>query len=435
MNHSQATKNTAAPADPAGPTHEDDGFFGIYGGTFSPEALMPILEDLRAAFRHYQTDEDFLNDFRTILRDWCGRPTPLYFAENLSRRFGAKIWFKREDLMHGGAHKTNNAAGQVLLAKRMGKRRIIAETGAGQHGVATAMACAKLGMPCVIYMGAVDVARQSPNVERMKLLGAEVVAVESGGKTLKDAINDALRDWIASCETTHYVIGTAAGPHPFPTMVKFFQQVIGEEARAQCLSQIGQLPDYALACIGGGSNAIGLFSGFMNDLSVKLIGVEPGGEGIETQKHGAVLCKGSLAVLHGMRTLGLQDEDGQIFETHSISAGLDYPLIGPEHAYLRDLHRADYVAMNDDEAVAAFHEIAHYEGIIPALESSHAVAYGLHLAQSNPGSTILINLSGRGDKDMAHVKQYVAQHGLRRIAHFSSSSSSSSSHGPQGDQS
>ncbi|OIN85199.1 MAG: tryptophan synthase subunit beta [Alphaproteobacteria bacterium CG1_02_46_17] len=389
--------------------NDDRGFFGEYGGTYSPEALMPILEELRIAFRAAEADPVFMEEFHVILRDWGGRPTPLYYAGNLSREYGAGFYFKREDLMHGGAHKTNNAIGQVLLAKRMGKTRIIAETGAGQHGVATAMACAKLGMPCVVYMGAVDVARQAPNVDRMKLLGAEVVAVQSGGKTLKDAINEALRDWIASCDTTHYVIGTAAGPHPFPTMVKLFQSIIGREARAQCLDQIGRLPDYALACVGGGSNAIGLFSGFVEDKAVHLIGIEPGGHGIDTDKHGAVLCKGTVAVLHGMRTLGLQDKDGQIFETHSISAGLDYPLIGPEHAYLRDAKRASYVAVTDDEAVDAFQIFTRSEGIIPALESSHAIAYALKLAQDAQGKTILVNLSGRGDKDLAHVAEYLAE--------------------------
>ncbi len=388
----------------------DTGFFGEYGGTYSPEALMPILEELRLAFRAAEADPDFYPAFVATLESWGGRPTPLYFAENLSRDYGASIYLKREDLMHGGAHKTNNAIGQVMLAKRMGKTRIIAETGAGQHGVATAMACAKLGMPCVVYMGAVDVARQAPNVERMKLLGAEVVAVQSGGKTLKDAINEALRDWIASCANTHYVIGTAAGPHPFPTMVKYFQAIIGREARAQFLQKTGRLPDFALACVGGGSNAIGLFSGFENDKDVRLIGVEPGGHGIETDKHGAVLCKGTVAVLHGMKTLGLQNKDGQIFETHSISAGLDYPLIGPEHAYLRDSGRASYVAIDDDEAVEAFHILSRAEGIIPALESSHAVSHALKVAKANPGAQILVNLSGRGDKDLAHVKAYVEEH-------------------------
>ena len=389
--------------------NDDFGFFGEYGGTYSPEALMPILDELLAAFRAAEADPDFMQEYLSILANWGGRPTPLYYAGNLSRAYGADLYFKREDLMHGGAHKTNNAIGQVLLAKRMGKTRVIAETGAGQHGVATAMACAKLSMECVIYMGAVDVARQAPNVERMKLLGAEVIAVQSGGKTLKDAIDDALRDWIATCETTSYVMGTVAGPHPFPTMVRKFQEVIGREARAQCLAQIGRLPDYALACVGGGSNAMGLFSGFMDDKDVQLIGVEPGGHGLDTDKHGAVLCKGVTAVLHGMKTLGLQDKDGQIFETHSISAGLDYPLIGPEHAYLRDTGRASYVAATDDEAVEALQIFTRAEGIIPALESSHAISYALKLAREQQGKIILVNLSGRGDKDLAHIQAYLAE--------------------------
>lgn len=392
------------------PEHTDTGFFGEYGGTYSPEALMPILDELRVAFRQAEADPAFYPAFTATLESWGGRATPLYYAANLSRTYGADIYLKREDLMHGGAHKTNNAIGQVMLAQRMGKTRIIAETGAGQHGVATAMACAKLGMPCVVYMGAVDVARQAPNVERMRLLGAEVVAVQSGGKTLKDAINVALRDWISSCADTHYVIGTAAGPHPFPTMVKYFQAIIGREARAQFLTKTGRLPDFALACVGGGSNAIGLFSGFENDPSVRLIGVEPGGHGIDTDKHGAVLCKGTVAVLHGMKTLGLQNNDGQIFETHSISAGLDYPLIGPEHAYLRDSGRASYVAVNDDQAVDAFHILSRAEGIIPALESSHAIYHALQMAKAHQGAQILVNLSGRGDKDLAHVKAYVEEH-------------------------
>lgn len=394
--------------------NEDTGFFGEYGGTYSPEVLMPVLEELRSGFRKYENDPDFLREFQGLMAQWGGRPTPVCYAENLSRRTGAKIYLKREDLLHGGAHKTTNALGQVLLAKRMGKTRIIAETGAGQHGVATAMACAKLGMPCDVYMGAVDVARQAPNVERMRLLGTRVIPVATGGRTLKDAINDALRDWVASCETTHYVLGSAAGPHPFPIMVRFFQSVIGREARAQILERAGCLPDYVVACVGGGSNAIGIFSGFVNDKTVRLVGAEPGGEGIDTDKHGAVLAKGTVAVLHGMRSLALQDEDGQIFETHSISAGLDYPLVGPEHAWLRDTGRAEYAVIDDIEAVAALHLLAEQEGIIPALESAHAVAQGVKIAQKNPGTTILINVSGRGDKDMAHLKQYEDAHGVTR---------------------
>ena len=387
----------------------DTGFYGEYGGTYSPETLIPILEEIRAGFRRYEVDPDFLTEFTDIMKGWGGRPTPLYYADNLSSEAGAEIYLKREDLLHGGAHKTNNALGQVLLAKRLGKNRIIAETGAGQHGVATAMACAKLGMPCHVYMGAADVARQAPNVERMKLLGAEVIAVESGGKTLKDAINEALRDWISSCGHTYYVLGTAAGPHPFPTIVRFFQSVIGREARAQWLDLHMDLPDYAVACVGGGSNAIGLFSSFIDDQAVTLVGVEPAGEGLDTNRHGAVLAKGVPAVLHGMRSLALQDEDGQIFETHSISAGLDYPLVGPEHVYLQETGRAQYHSITDQEAVTAFHTLSRLEGILPALESSHAVAMALKLAKKAPGSRILINLSGRGDKDLAHIMAYEAK--------------------------
>jgi tryptophan synthase beta chain len=386
--------------------NQDDGFFGEYGGTYTTESLMPILEELRAGFRKYERDPDFLKEFALIMRTWAGRPTPLYYAENLSNQYGAKIYLKREDLLHGGAHKTNNAVGQILLAKRLGKTRIIAETGAGQHGVAVAMACAKLGFKADVYMGEIDVERQSPNVQRMRLLGTKVVPVRSGSKTLKDAINEALRDWTASCETTHYALGSVAGPHPFPSMVRFFQSIIGTEARQQCLDEIGQLPDFAVACIGGGSNAIGLFSAFIDDISVNLVGAEPGGEGLDTGKHGAVLCLGQPVVLHGMRSLGLQNQDGQIFETHSISAGLDYPLIGPEHAHLRDIKRVTYIAITDDEAVQALHELSESEGIIPALESSHAIAQAKKIAEQNPGATILVNLSGRGDKDLDLVANY-----------------------------
>ena len=391
-------------------TENDDGFFGEYGGIYTTETLIPILEELKAGFRKYEKDPEFLAELKHILATWAGRPTPLYHAANLSKKYGAEIYFKREDLLHGGAHKTNNALGQVMLAKRLGKTRIIAETGAGQHGVATALACAKLGLPCIVYMGAVDIERQAPNVQRMKLLGAEVVPVVSGSCTLKDAINEALRDWIASCENTYYVLGTVAGPHPFPTICRFFQSVIGSEARQQCLDNIGRLPDYVVACVGGGSNAIGIFSAFMDDANVKLIGAEPGGEGIETDRHGAVLTAGQPVVLHGMRSLGLQNADGQIQETHSISAGLDYPLIGPEHAHIRDTGRAQYSAINDDEAVAMLHEISRIEGIIPALESSHAVVEAKRIAKENPGSVILVNLSGRGDKDLHLVSEYTAQH-------------------------
>ncbi len=382
----------------------DHGFFGAYGGTYTTESLMPVLEELLTGFRAAEADPVFIEDYRRIMREWAGRPTPLYFAETLSRNWGASVWLKREDLLHGGAHKTNNALGQALLAKRLGKTRLIAETGAGQHGVATAMAGAKVQLPVDVYMGEVDVARQAPNVQRMRLLGANVIEVKTGGRTLKDAINDALRDWVASCETTHYVLGTVAGPHPFPTMCRFFQEVIGTEARAQFLTATGRLPDYAVACVGGGSNAIGLFSAFIDDPGVRLIGAEPGGEGLDTDRHGAVLVKGVPAVLHGMRSLALQDGDGQVMNTHSISAGLDYPLIGPEHAYLRDLKRAEYTAVTDDEALASFHELSRSEGIIPALESSHALAEAKKIAARHPGAQILINLSGRGDKDLELVR-------------------------------
>jgi len=389
------------PADAA-----DSGFFGEYGGIYTTEALIPVLEELRLGFRAAERDAAFLTELKHVLRTWAGRPTPLYHAENLSQKYGAQIYFKREDLLHGGAHKTNNALGQIMLAKRMGKTRIIAETGAGQHGVATALACAKLGLPCVVYMGVVDAARQAPNVQRMKLLGAEVIEVQSGSRTLKDAINAALRDWIASCETTYYVLGTVAGPHPFPVIGRFFQTIIGVEARAQCLDDIGRLPDYAVACVGGGSNAIGLFAAFLEDANVKLIGVEPAGEGLDTPRHGAVLARGETVVLHGMRSLGLQNSDGQIQETHSISAGLDYPLIGPEHAHLRDTGRATYASVTDDEAIAAVHETARAEGIIPALESAHAISYALQIARENLGAYILVNLSGRGDKDLHILETY-----------------------------
>ena len=384
---------------------ENQGKFGKYGGTYVPETLAPILEELADAFERAKQDEAFLAEFNHLLKHYAGRPTPLYEAKNLSKAYGAKIFFKREDLLHGGAHKTNNGVGQALLAKYMGKSRIIAETGAGQHGVATAMAGALLGLETEVYMGAVDVARQAPNVARMKLLGTKVVAVESGSKTLKDAINEALRDWIATCETTHYLLGTVAGPHPFPTMVKFFHKCIGEEARAQCLEELGQLPDSVVACVGGGSNAIGIFSGFMDDDNVALVGVEPGGHGLNTNKHGAVLAKGTDAVLHGMRSLALQDQDGQIHEPHSISAGLDYPLVGPEHPHLQDIGRATYSSATDDEALAAFEECCKHEGIIPALESSHALAHAKVMAQEKPGSVILVNLSGRGDKDLPIVME------------------------------
>ena len=383
------------------------GKFGRFGGCYAPESLMPALEELEAAFLDIQSDDAFQAEFHDLLQHYAGRPTAMYHAKNLSQQLGgAQIWFKREDLLHGGAHKTNNAIGQALLAKRMGKTRLIAETGAGQHGVATAMAGAMMGMPTEIYMGAVDVKRQAPNVLRMELLGAKVNAVESGGKTLKDAINDAMRDWIANTHNTHYLIGTVAGPHPFPQMVKYFHQVIGIEARQQIIAQAGRLPDAVLACVGGGSNAIGIFQGFMDDADVKLVGVEPAGHGVHTDFHGAVLAKGTFGVLQGMKSLMLQTDDGQVLNTHSISAGLDYPSVGPEHAYLQEIGRASYVSATDEEALDAFKIVSRSEGILPALESSHALWEAIRLAPTLPKEMILlVNLSGRGDKDLPTVKE------------------------------
>lgn len=385
----------------------ETGTFGRYGGIYVPETLMPNLEELESAFLSATKDSDFLKELQTLSTDYAGRPTPLYFAENLSKNWGAQISLKREDLLHGGAHKTNNALGQALLAKKMGKSRIIAETGAGQHGVACAMAGALLGIRTEIYMGAVDMARQEPNVNRMRMMGAKVHAVTTGSRTLKDAINEALRDWITNIRDTHYLLGTVAGPHPFPTMVKYFQRVIGDEARRQFLLRFQSLPDYVIACVGGGSNAIGIFSAFLADQSVRLIGIEPAGSGLNSGKHGAVLAKGSPGCLHGMKSLVLQDHDGQIQEAHSISAGLDYPSVGPEHAYLQDEGRAVYEAVEDKEALSAFHELCRGEGIIPALESAHALAYTKKLcAQVSPQTRILVNLSGRGDKDLMEVMKH-----------------------------
>ena len=380
------------------------GKFGAFGGIYVPESLMPALEELEAAFLKASQDEAFLSEFQDLLKNYAGRPTPLYHAKNLSRAWGAQIFLKREDLLHGGAHKTNNAIGQALLAKSMGKTRIIAETGAGQHGVATAMAGALFGLKTEVFMGEVDMERQKPNVFRMKLLGTTVHPVKSGGRTLKDAINEALRDWISNLHDTHYLLGTAAGPHPFPTLVKFFQKIIGEEARAAFLETQKRLPDYVLACIGGGSNAIGIFSAFLDDNDVKLIGVEPGGKGIDSPEHGAVLARGTAGCLHGMKSMVLQDEDGQIHETYSIAAGLDYPSVGPEHAFLQASGRAKYESATDSEALAAFDQLCRNEGIIPALESAHALAYAKVLAAgAGAGKTILVNLSGRGDKDLEQV--------------------------------
>jgi len=387
-------------------TYPDDrGHFGPYGGRFVGETLMSAIYALEEAYNLYKNDPSFQAEMDRDLAEFVGRPSPIYFAENWTQRMGgAKIYLKREDLNHTGAHKINNTIGQALLAKRMGKKRIIAETGAGQHGVASATVAARLGMECIVYMGAEDVKRQAQNVYRMKLLGAEVVPVESGSKTLKDALNEALRDWVTNVDETFYIIGTVAGPHPYPAMVRDFQAVIGREARQQMLDNTGKLPDALVACIGGGSNAIGLFHPFINDKSVAMYGVEGAGHGIETGQHSAALCAGSAGVLHGNRTYLIQDERGQITETHSISAGLDYPGVGPEHAWLKDIGRANYVSVTDDEALQAFHDLTRSEGIIPALETSHALAYASKLAATmTADQSILVNLSGRGDKDMHTV--------------------------------
>lgn len=378
-----------------------DGRFGDHGGIYVPQILLPALEQLEAAFLDAQEDPAFAEELAGWLTHYAGRPTPLYRCRNLAADTSTRLYLKREDLLHGGAHKTNQVLAQALLAKRLGKTRLIAETGAGQHGVATALAGAVFGIPTRIYMGAKDVARQRPNVYRMRLFGAEVVAVQAGAATLKDAINEALRDWAASFETTHYLLGTVAGPHPFPLMVREFQRVIGREARQQLLDAEGRLPDAVVACVGGGSNAMGIFADFIEDEGVALVGVEPAGEGLDGGKHGATLCEGTTGILHGTRTKILQDEDGQILEAHSISAGLDYPGVGPEHAHLQAIGRAHYVAVTDDEAVAAFHELAKSEGILPALESAHAIAHALKMARdADAPATILVNLSGRGDKDL-----------------------------------
>jgi len=384
---------------------DEHGHFGPYGGIFVAETLMQALDELREAYEKYFQDPLFLAELDADFQHYVGRPSPVYFAERLSREIGgAGIYLKREDLNHTGAHKVNNTVGQALLAKRMGKTRIIAETGAGQHGVATATVAARLGLECVVYMGEVDIARQEANVYRMRLLGAEVRSVTSGSRTLKDALNEAMRDWVTTVDDTFYIIGTVAGPHPYPAMVRDFQTIIGREARAQMLDMTGSLPDALVACVGGGSNAIGLFHPFLEDESVLMYGVEAAGEGLGTGHHAAPLCAGKPGVLHGNRTYLMEDQDGQIIETHSISAGLDYPGVGPEHAWLKDTGRASYVAITDDEALVAFHRLTKTEGIIPALESSHAVAYAMKLAKEmNPDQRVLVNLSGRGDKDMHTV--------------------------------
>ena len=378
-----------------------NGRFGRFGGAYVPEILVPALEQLEGAFLEAQDDPAFAAELNGLLADYAGRPTPLTRCRNLPDN----IYLKREDLLHGGAHKTNQVLGQGLLARRMGKNRLIAETGAGQHGVATAIVGALLGFETVIYMGAKDVERQQLNVFRMQLMGARVVPVESGGRTLKDAINEALRDWSASFETTHYLLGTAAGPHPFPTMVREFQRVIGREARAQMIEQIGRLPDAVIACVGGGSNAIGLFADFIGDDGVRLIGVEAAGRGLDGADHGATLLRGTAGILHGAETYVLQDGDGQITDTWSVSAGLDYPAVGPEHAHLKDSGRAEYVGASDAEALAAFKALAESEGILCAFESAHALAHALKLAEQEPASAVLVGLSGRGDKDVSQALQ------------------------------
>ena len=384
-------------------------YFGEFGGMFVGELLVPALEQLEQAFIESQSDEAFLQEFNKLLTSYAGRPTPLTLCRNIVKNPLAKIYLKREDLLHGGAHKTNQVLGQALLAKRMGKTEIIAETGAGQHGVATAIACSLLGLKCKVYMGAVDCQRQQPNVFRMQLIGAEVIPVTAGSGTLKDAVNEALRDWSANYENAHYLLGTAAGPHPFPTIVREFQKMIGEEAKQQLLAEEGRLPDYVIACVGGGSNAIGMFNDFIAEEGVKLIGVEAGGKGTETAHHGATLVAGTKGMLHGNYTYIMQDKAGQIEESYSVSAGLDYPAVGPQHAHLKDTGRAQYVPINDDEALEAFQLLARNEGIIPALESSHALAYALKLADKVSQETIiLVNLSGRGDKDLAHVNAIIS---------------------------
>jgi len=384
---------------------DSKGHFGIYGGIFAAETLMSALDELNAAYKKYLKDEVFLSEMDADLQHYVGRPSPVYHAARLSSDLGgAQIWLKREDLNHTGAHKVNNTIGQALLAKRMGKTRIIAETGAGQHGVASATVAARLGLECVVYMGSTDIERQKLNVYRMEMLGAKVVPVESGSKTLKDALNEAMRDWVSNVDNTFYIIGTVAGPHPYPVMVRDFQAIIGREAKGQMLEQAGCLPDALVACVGGGSNAIGLYYEFLNDKAVKIYGVEAAGLGLATGKHAAPLCDGKPGVLHGNRTYIMEDENGQIIETHSVSAGLDYPGVGPEHSWLKDKGRVKYVAVDDDGALKAFHRLTRTEGILPALESSHALAYAMELAaKMDKSQHILVNLSGRGDKDIHTV--------------------------------
>ena len=393
----------------AGP--DDDGHFGIFGGRYVAETLMPLILEVEKTYDNIKEDPSFQKDVENYLNDFVGRPSPLFYARRLTEHLGgAKIYFKREDLNHTGAHKVNNCIGQILVAQRMGKKRIIAETGAGMHGVATATVCALFDIPCTIYMGTTDIERQAPNVSRMNLLGAEIVPVTSGSSTLKDAMNDALRDWVANVDDTYYLIGTVAGPHPYPTMVRDFQSVIGKETKSQIFDKEDRLPDSLVACIGGGSNAIGLFHPFLDDEAVRVIGVEAAGEGIATGKHAASLSAGMPGVLHGNRTYLLQDQDGQINEAHSISAGLDYPGIGPEHAWLHDIGRVEYVSVTDKDAVSAFQLTTKTEGIIPALESAHAVAHAVKIAGELPKDHIMIiNMSGRGDKDIDAVAQHLRE--------------------------
>lgn len=386
-------------------TKEIKGRFGQFGGQYVAETLMNVLGDLEKEFEKAIEDQEFLDEFNYYMKDYVGRENPLYFAKNFSEKYGkAKIYLKREDLNHTGAHKINNAIGQVLLAKRMGKKRIIAETGAGQHGVATATAAALFGMECEIFMGAEDIERQALNVFKMEALGAKVVSVTDGSKTLADAVDAALKNWVAQVETTFYILGSAVGPHPYPTIVKYFQSIISREAKKQILEKENRLPDYVVACVGGGSNAIGMFSEFIDHEQVKLVGVEPAGLGVDTDKHAASISKGSVGIIHGMKTYVLQDEDGQIAPVYSISAGLDYPGVGPEHSYLKDTKRASYAAVTDDEAVDAFMELTKLEGIIPAIESAHAIAHVMKMApELEEGKIVIISLSGRGDKDVARI--------------------------------
>ncbi|KOV85850.1 tryptophan synthase subunit beta [Nocardia sp. NRRL S-836] len=393
---------TPTPHDP-----DDRGHFGPWGGRFVPEALIAAVDELAAEYDKARIDPEFVNEFQRLLRDFAGRPSLLTEAPKFAEHAGTRVFLKREDLNHTGSHKINNVLGQALLTKRMGKKRVIAETGAGQHGVATATACALLGLDCVVYMGEVDTERQALNVARMRLLGAEVIPVKSGSRTLKDAINEALRDWVANVDETHYLLGTAAGPHPFPLLVRDFHRVIGIEAREQILQKAGRLPDAVVACVGGGSNAIGIFHGFIDDADVRLVGVEPGGSGLDSGSHGATLTAGTRGSLHGAMSYVMQDEDGQITEAHSISAGLDYPGVGPEHSHLKDIGRAEYFPVTDAEAMEAFALLSRTEGIIPAIESSHALAGALKLGKElGPEGLLVVNLSGRGDKDMDTAVEY-----------------------------